>query len=792
MKRIFRSVRRKLFAAVLLTSLLALVICGAGLFVYDLQAYRDKSANDLAVEADLVGYETAAALQFDDPASAAQNVAFLKARSNVRAAAVYTAHGSLFASYRRSDVDRAEVPAAPSRAGVAIHGDTVAVFHDITVDGEHVGSIYLAEDLRMFNRVWTYAAIVLLMILVALLGAAAFSAWLQHGITRPIVDMASLARDVVEKRDYSVRARRRTDDEIGTLADAFNEMLSQIERRTEALVSSNAEIQRLNKDLERRVMERTAQLEESNLQLKTASQAKSTFLSMMSHEIRTPMNGVLGMLELLSLSKLDMQQRTTLNIVRDSGRSLLRIIDDILDFSKIEAGKLEVAPEVASIQELIGRVVAIYSGNASSKALTLSSHCDPRISPAVMVDPLRLQQILNNLVSNAIKFTREGSVEIRAELVERREGSDLVRITVTDTGIGIAREKSAALFEPFQQGGSEVARIFGGTGLGLSIGKRLAGMMGGEITVTSELGRGTTVTVLLPLPIADPALLPRADAHARSEGAAATVAARRAPPSADDACAEGTLVLVVDDHAVNRLVLRRQVTALGYACEEAEDGREALEKWRSGRFSLLITDCNMPVMDGYELARAIRSAEPEGARSTIIIACTANALKGEAENCFAAGMNDYIAKPVQLRRLAEKLDKWLPLPAQADAGTGTVQDACAAGDAPFDRAVLDQASGGDADLEREMLAQFRRFNDDDVQRLARALELRSLEDVVSAAHRIKGAGRTLGAEALAAACERMEAAARDGDWDAIAACREAVEAQLVQVGRYIDAAMAKA
>jgi CheY-like chemotaxis protein/HPt (histidine-containing phosphotransfer) domain-containing protein len=269
--------------------------------------------------------------------------------------------------------------------------------------------------------------------------------------------------------------------------------------------------------------------------------------------------------------------------------------------------------------------------------------------------------------------------------------------------------------------------------------------------------------------------------------------ARRAAPSVEEAHAEGTLVLVIDDHPVNRLVLKRQVTALGYASEEAQDGREGLEKWRSGRFGLVITDCNMPEMDGYELARAIRDEERgRPVPPTIIIACTANALKGEAENCFAAGMNDYIPKPVQLPKLLEKLDHWLPIPADGAAAKAAVEAAAATGDdaAPIDRSVLAQASGGDAELEREMLEQFRRFNAGDVARLAEAREGRDLEGVIHAAHRIKGAARTLGAMRLGAACERIEAAAREGDWEAVAGLRDALEAELVRVERYVETAAA--
>ncbi|HSS26697.1 MAG TPA: ATP-binding protein, partial [Usitatibacter sp.] len=605
--------------------------------------------------------------------------------------------------------------------------------------------------------------------------SALLTEWLQRAITRPIIHVSDLAREVVQKRDYTLRARRTTQDETGNLVDAFNEMLEEIQRRTAALESSNAEVRRLNEGLERRVRERTAQLEESNLQLTSANLAKSNFLSMMSHEIRTPMNGVLGMLELLSLSELEPSQRTTLQIVRESGRSLLRIIDDILDFSKIEAGKLEIVPEVASVADVVASVVGIYAGNASSKALVLESHVDPHLSPAVTVDPLRLQQILNNLVSNAIKFTSRGSVRIKAELAGRVPGKDIVRFTVTDTGIGIPIDAQKTLFQPFTQASGNVARTFGGTGLGLSIGQRLAELMGGSIAIASEPGRGTAVTLVLPLAVANPELLPRHAERNRSDAMGETLESRRRAPTEREAEAEGTLVLVVDDHPINRLLLMRQVTLLGYANVAAENGSEALALWEARRFRLVITDCNMPEMDGYELARAIRSREKEAGPRTLIIACTANAMKGEAEKCFAAGMDDYIPKPVELPILMVKLDRWLPLPANAGRSPP-----------PIDRTILAEAAGGDADLEQQVLAQFRSVNRDDVEKLEHSVGARDALGVCRAAHRIKGASMAIGALALADVCQRLESAARAEDWLSVAAQHEPFRGEVARLSDYLE------
>src|SRR5258708_10268723 len=249
----FTSVRQKFFAAVLLTSLVALLISGASLFLYDLHSYRESSSTDLSIEAQIMGHATTAALQFDDRAVAAQNLAFLKARPNIRVGAIYNPRGALFASYVRPGAAKAEIPTLPGSEGIAIRGDRIQVFRRIVADNEIVGTVYLAQDLELYKRIGSYTAIALVVIVAALGVSALLSRWLQSGITGPIVEVATLAREVVEKRDYTVRANRTTGDEIGTLVDASNEMLSDVQRRTTTLESSNAEVGRLNNDLERPV-----------------------------------------------------------------------------------------------------------------------------------------------------------------------------------------------------------------------------------------------------------------------------------------------------------------------------------------------------------------------------------------------------------------------------------------------------------------------------------------------------------------------------------------------------------
>ena len=428
------------------------------------------------------------------------------------------------------------------------------------------------------------------------------------------------------------------------------QMLNLLLSTHEATVQRNRELTRKNEEVQA-----------LNVKIEAAARAKGEFLAFMSHEIRTPMNGVIGMLELLALTRLDAAQRATLNVVHESGRALLRIIDDILDLSKIEEGKLQVRPEPTSVAEVVGTVVNLYSGVASAKGVELAARVDERIDPALSLDPVRLQQILGNLVSNAVKFSPpKGHVEIAARLAGRENGKARLVLTVKDDGIGVSAEDQKRLFQPFSQVEVRGMSTSGGTGLGLSICRRLATLLGGSVTMESELGKGTTMTVTLEAAIADAKDVPKA---AGTGAAPDALTAQRPAPAPAQAEAEGTLVLVVDDHPINRMVLVRQVNILGYAAEAADGGEAALNALESKRFGLAIMDCNMPGMDGYALARNVRRIEAErGAPRMPVVACTANAMEGEADACLEAGMDDYLAKPVQLRSLKEKLDRWLPLP----------------------------------------------------------------------------------------------------------------------------------
>jgi CheY-like chemotaxis protein/HPt (histidine-containing phosphotransfer) domain-containing protein len=376
-------------------------------------------------------------------------------------------------------------------------------------------------------------------------------------------------------------------------------------------------------------------------------------------------------------------------------------------------------------------------------------------------------------VSNAIKFTEQGRVSLQAQMVERTPTGEVVRFVVEDTGPGISSEDRAKLFEPFAQAGKVST---GGTGLGLSICRRLAELMSGTLAMESTPGVGTRVILTLPMTRSgaapagmDVAPAPPADTVESPPTPTPTVAAARMMR---------TLVLVVDDHPVNRMLLLKQLAKLGYAAEAAADGLEAIAKLSVGGFGAVITDCNMPEMDGYELARNIRSREARnGAARIPIIACTANALAGESANCFAAGMDDYLAKPVSLEQLRAKLAHWLPAEGRLAGAPVAVR--------AIEPAALAEITGGDVAAEREVLGQFMRYGLEDAESLRVAIASRETDAVARFAHRIKGAAGAIGAARLATACGHVEAAGKRGDWAAILAGMDDLEQALAGIEAHI-------
>ena len=511
-----------------------------------------------------------------------------------------------------------------------------------------------------------------------------------------------------------------------------------------------------------------------DLRERRAAQAKSDFLAAMSHEIRTPMNGVIGMIDVLARSRLKAHQLAMVDLIRESAFSLLGIIDDILDFSKIEARRVEIESEPTAVADVVEKVCAMLNRLAEKQRVELTLFTDPAIPRQLLGDKLRLRQVLINLINNAIKFSagagNAGHVAVRAMLVAREPGWVNVEFQVVDNGIGMTQETISRLFAAFTQADVSTTRRFGGTGLGLAITHSLVELMGGTITVQSAPGMGSTFSVRLPF-VLDPNLekhiaAGRVQEEDCSFAPLVSMAEPLQAPSREQARREGRLILVAEDNDINQKVIEQQLTLLGFAADLTGNGEEALARWLSGDYSLLLTDLHMPTMDGYQLTAAIRAAEsPE--RHIPIIALTANALKGERERCKAAGMNDFICKPTPLAELQTMLESWLPKASSQMAVQATL---VAGGPAqtnpdvqqditlPMDVDVLRKMVGTDAKVVVGFLRHFRASAAKITREIGAARAKGDLRKAAIGAHNLKASARSVGALKLAAHCEDIERA----------------------------------
>jgi signal transduction histidine kinase/CheY-like chemotaxis protein len=428
-------------------------------------------------------------------------------------------------------------------------------------------------------------------------------------------------------------------------------------------------------DLEKLVQERTLKLEATNAQLTGANQsligatekaqkmaetalvashAKSEFLANMSHEIRTPMNGVIGMVNFLLETDLTEEQRDFACTIKVSADALLFIINDILDFSKIEAGKMTLERVRFDLRETVKNTIELLTLQAQGRGLSLTYSIKPDTCTSLLGDPTRLRQILLNLLGNAIKFTAQGKVSL--EIVPLNETDDEIQLqfSVHDTGIGISEEAQKNLFQSFTQADASTTRKYGGTGLGLAISRKLVELMGGTLNVTSRLGEGSTFSFTLQLP------KQKADAPGDRPPVATFEYSGNAHTTASPTIPKDTHVLLAEDGKVNQLVAVRLLQQLGCTVDIANNGLEAVEAWRKNQYRIILMDCHMPEMDGYEATRRIRELEmKQNSKPTQIIALTASTMEGDRELCLAAGMSDFTSKPISKQALDAALKKAL-------------------------------------------------------------------------------------------------------------------------------------
>jgi len=628
------SIKRKLNLIVILTTGIALLLGFAAFVAEDFRESRRDQSRNVSLMAEMVATNSSAALAFNDAKYANETLAGFKANPHILRAALYDMNGKLFSSYTRPNAKQSDFPVVPEFFDHRFEKDRLIVTRRVTLDGVVAGLVYAESDLDELNAVWSEDVRTTIVILFpALLLAFLISSGLQRLVLKPLLMLAATAKAVSSGKDFSIRAEKFAFDEIGSVIDSFNEMLSQIEKRDEQLVLSQ-------QDLEQQVETRTAELKAMNADMKEAmnkaqeaSRAKSEFLANVSHEIRTPLNGILGMTELALDTPLNSEQQEYLGMVKTSADSLLIVINDVLDFSKIEAGRLEMDSTEFSLRDCIESAVRPLALAADQKHLELITDVPTTLADGFIGDDGRIRQVLVNLVSNAIKFTDKGEVAVRVQTEVETDRNIVLRFTVSDTGIGIPPEKQQLIFEAFTQADGSTTRKYGGTGLGLTISSRLVALMDGQLLVESELGKGSRFhfTVQLGVP-KDPA--------SRTLVNAVEMTGRR--------------ILIVDDNATNRRILRDGLRNLKMDVADVDSGRAALAEIRAAKqqgapFELVLLDCHMPEMDGFMVARRVR--DEGGSMQPIILMLTSASQTGDIARCRELGIAVHLTKPIRQQEL---------------------------------------------------------------------------------------------------------------------------------------------
>jgi signal transduction histidine kinase/CheY-like chemotaxis protein/HPt (histidine-containing phosphotransfer) domain-containing protein len=650
MRQFFRnlSIRSKLMVITMIVSTISLLVASGAFLAKDASIGRRELLESIGTDADMVSRNSTAALSFQNQADAAETLSALRAADNIDAAWTFTTDGKVFATYFR-DHEFPTPTAEFIRGGVPFEGSNFfQVSRPVVLNDQTIGTVVVRCNLdALTERYHDYIKVILLVITASTGIALVLVARLQRAVSGPILNLAETAKTVSSEKNYKLRAKNSGKDELGTLVDCFNQMLDEIQRRDQ-------ELQTHHDHLEEQVNRRTEELRKVNSELTIAkelaeqtSRTKSAFLANMSHEIRTPMTAIVGYAELmLDPEQDDADRKDCVQVIRRNGAHLLELINDILDLSKIEADKMTVERIRVNLPQMVTEVVSLMRLRAVQKGLDFEVTYETPIPKEILADALRVRQILVNLIGNAVKFTSTGQVKLH--ISQKRLGqSNRIRFAISDTGIGMDEAQRAKLFQSFSQADDSMTRRFGGTGLGLTISKRLAVILGGDITVESEVGKGSCFTVEIDAgDLSDVEML-----HGLVESMAPL-------PETSHVMTKVVLngrILLAEDGLDNQRLISTHLRKAGAEVTIAPNGQVALDLVEHEPFDLILMDMQMPVLDGYGSASKMRKL----GYTMPIIALTAHAMADDRAKCINAGCTEYLSKPVDREKLLSTVADYL-------------------------------------------------------------------------------------------------------------------------------------
>ena len=614
-----KSITRKLMLVVMATTFTGLLLSALAMLGYDVRTYQSTWLDDLRTQADLIASSSAPALAFNDPRTATENLALLKSRPAIAAAAIYGPGGKLFASYSR-DNEPIAVPAAAQPEGYHIDGEQIVVFQPMVANRELVLTVYLRARYELLDRLRNYTLILGSVMIGSLALAFMISLWLQAAFTRPILAVTKVAREVMQRRDFSLRVRKTTNDEIGVLVDAFNDMLNEVGQRAAALEESN------------RILEHeTAERRSAEQALRVADRRKDEFLATLAHELRNPLAPLMNGLEILRMAGANptLAERSR-EVMERQLRQMVRLVDDLLDVSRITTGKLMVRRSPVQLQQVIRSAVELADPFIKSRGHTLEVTL-PEAPVWLEADATRLSQVFSNLLNNAAKYTNSGgAIRLDATVV-----GNSVAVRVIDNGIGLSPAMLSRVFDMFTQVDYSLERSNAGLGVGLTLARRLVELHDGKLEAYSDgPDHGSTFTATLPLAASGP---PQDSHQAEPE----VVPDRR------------FRILLADDNVDFSSSLATLLRSLGHELLVAEDGLRALEAAPSFQPDFAFLDIGLPGLNGYALARALRANPATSA--TVMVAVTGWGQERDRQLAQDAGFDHHLVKPVEPVKIREVL-----------------------------------------------------------------------------------------------------------------------------------------